>query len=66
MTSLVSDEVAVYTERAGIAGVGDGATATFDVYSIMGVCVKRGATEADIATLPAGIYFSKGRKFVVR
>lgn len=66
MTSLVSDEVAVYTERAGIAGVGDGATATFDVYSIMGVCVKRGATEADIATLPAGIYFSKGHKFVVR
>lgn len=66
LTSLVSDEMPVYTERAGLGVIDGESTATFDVYSLMGICVLRGATEADVAELPAGIYFSRHRKFVVR
>ena len=44
LTSLPSDEMAVYTERAGL----DSAVtpAFFDVYTLTGTCVLRGATSS--------------------
>lgn len=33
-----------------------------DIYNIHGVCIKRGATNDDIESLPAGIYIINGKK----
>ncbi len=40
----------------------DAATAPQDVYTLQGVCIRRNATEADIDTLPKGLYIIGGKK----
>lgn len=52
--------------KDGITTVDSDNNATFDVYTLTGTLVTRGATESEISTLPAGIYFAKGRKFIVK
>lgn len=64
LTSFPSAEMAVYTDRAGL----DSAVtpALFDVYTLTGTCMLRGATEVDVKALPAGLYLTQGRKFIVK
>lgn len=52
--------------KDGISSVDSENNPTFDVYTLTGILVARDATEAEISTLPAGIYFAKGRKFIVK
>lgn len=60
---------AVYT-TAGITSVervsAGAAAAAADVYTAGGVCVKRGATAADLQALPRGVYLTGGRKLLVK
>lgn len=51
-------------DGVGVAKLMDNTTA--DVFTPSGVCVARNASAAQIKALPAGIYLSQGRKFVVR
>lgn len=34
----------------------------FDIFTIQGICLKQGATRADIEGLPSGLYIINGRK----
>lgn len=52
-------------DPTGIDSVTSGDT-TGDVYNVVGIRVLSGASEADIKTLPAGLYIFNGRKFVVK
>lgn len=36
-----------------------------DIYNLQGICVCRGATQADIDGLPSGVYIIQGRKILV-
>lgn len=38
----------------------------FGVYTAQGFLIRQNATEADLNSLPAGLYITKGRKFVVK
>lgn len=42
------------------------AAATADVYNLQGIRIRRSATEADLRTLPAGLYIVGGRKLMVK
>ncbi len=59
--------VEVLADQASIETAGnDGATATFDIYNLQGVAVRRGAVSVDDAALAPGIYIAKGKKFVIK
>ena len=45
--------------------VADGDNQRTDVYNLQGICVCRGATQADIDGLPSGVYIIQGRKILV-
>lgn len=54
-------------EASGVEDIpADSADALCDVYNLQGIVVLRGATPADIRTLPAGIYIAGGRKIAVK
>lgn len=55
--------------QVGVEEIGaDESTASHpnDVYNLSGVLVMKGATEADISTLPSGFYIVGGKKRIVR
>lgn len=54
----------------GLSGIedviADGANGPVDIYTTLGVCLKRGATKADIDNLAPGIYIIGGKKIQIK
>ncbi len=68
MTLDGSKTISVRLEnQSGVESVSTGnVDANTDVYTVTGTLVLRNATEAQIKTLPAGIYVVGNRKMVIR
>lgn len=61
---LLNGRVSICKSTSGLSEIlGD---ITADVYSLQGILVKRAATPADVASLPAGIYIYGGRKLAIK
>lgn len=52
--------------NTGIEDITDGNDAPVNVYNLQGIRVLRGASEAEIRALPAGVYVAGGKKIVIR
>ena len=53
------------TDAKGVQAVSE-ASAPMDVYSLSGKLLVKGATKAQIAALPKGIYVAGGKKLTVK
>lgn len=61
-----SDTNVSVASTSGIEDILAGSNGSADVYNLQGIRVLRGATSAEIAALPAGIYIVNGSKIAVK
>lgn len=57
--------ITMYNPESGIEGIG-AEGAFFDVYTVTGVKVLKGADASRLGTLPAGIYIANGKKIIIK